>query len=1031
MKSMVEPAAAAAAAEEADKEKKRRRRQNRRTKQGFAGVQGGACSSSVDLSCGGQSSTVPMVAFNSLPSMRISEAANSKVAARKHFAPHWPDQAVDEALKKGNAFEAKFRVNPHNRVEAYCTIDGLPVDILISGANAQNRAIEGDVVAIMLDPVAYWTKMKGQNIPCNTSSTENSSNLPEVQEVMDNRFARKEQSNASCARPNCSDGLLQLERGHCFHKNGSFSEAVQCECRDDPHTTTDNEKGHPVINGNSHEIEPLEQGETARALERIRAMINSHPCKRPTGKVLSIIKMSPRREAVIGFLTYKPQFPNVECHGKHFSGQSSKRNEKARTHIDCMYLIPTDPKFPRMVVTVSSLPDSVKERLKNCDQTVEKELIAARVDEWSDENLLPEAHIMHVLGKGGEIETQIGAILFENAINAADFSPESMACIPDASWKVPMKELETRKDLRNVLTFTIDPSSAIDLDDALSVETISDGKIRVGVHIADVSYFVRPDTALDTEAQIRSTSVYILQHRLPMLPPELSGVSSLSPGLDRLAFSIMWDIDRHGNIIDRWIGQSVISSCCKLSYELVEDVINANFDQSSPPGSSCPQLHGQFEWKDVVNALGGLHMISKTLKEMRFKDGALWLNNTKLVFMFDECGTPYDSYQDERKRESYSLVEEFMLLANRSAAEIISKAFPDCALLRRHPEPNLRKLKEFEAFCSRHGFKLDTSSSGQLHLSLSRIREKLKDDPVLFDILVSYASKPMQSATYFCTGDLRGKEDDWAHYALSMPFYTHFTSPLRRYPDIIVHRTLYAALDAEELYVKQNKDFLRANKGEVANCDATGRFFTGLHFNKDAADSKEGREALSAAALKFRVPGSEVLGEVAAHCNERKLASRHAEEAGEKLYLWALLKKKEILVCEARVLGLGPRFMSIYIHKLAIERRIYYDEVEGLAVEWLETTNTLVVDVVRNKPFQKKGKPQNYQTIEDVAMVLNPSDSISSEKGKELLVTETEPAVFPLVLRHLSAVPVALHAIGGDDGPLDIGARLYMSSYFK
>lgn len=149
--------------------------------------------------------------------------------------------------------------------------------------------------------------------------------------------------------------------------------------------------------------------------------------------------------------------------------------------------------------------------------------------------------------------------------------------------------------------------------------------------------------------------------------------------------------------------------------------------------------------------------------------------------------------------------------------------------------------------------------------------------------------------------------------------------------------------------------------------------------------------------------------------------------------------------------------MSIYIHKLAvgdcdcnmpkvlilcfaivwpilflqIERRIYYDEVEGLAVEWLETTNTLVVDVVRNKSFQKKGKPQNYQTIEDVAMVLNPSDSISSEKGKELLVTETEPAVFPLVLRHLSAAPVALHAIGGDDGPLDIGARLYMSSYFK
>lgn len=736
------------------------------------------------------------------------------------------------------------------------------------------------MVAIMLDPMAYWTKLKGSSVPINPAAADDSNISPEVRETARN-----------CAGQELTDvgGLLPM--GRRCHENSSSSESVHVNMENGSQNTySESDRQVYMAPDSSNAGCSSRQDEAARVLERLCAMISSCPSKRPTGRVVAIVRKSPRRGAVVGFLSAK------EEHGMLNDGHFLKKDKQIFLP-DYVQLLPTDPKFPKMVISVSSLPEDAKEKLINGDVVLEKELIAAQIDEWSDESPFPRARILHTLGRGGEIESQIAAILFENAIYDSKFSPESLEGLSDLSWEVPGKELETRKDFRNICSFTIDPSSATELDDALSVEKVSDEILRIGVHIADVSYFVLPDTALDMEAQIRSTSVYILQHKLSMLPPELSkGLCSLLPGVDRLAVSITWDITRSGKIVDRWIGRSIIQSCCKLSYDIVQEIIDESFllDQSDS-GSSRPSLFGPFEWKDIISSLRYLYEISMCLRENRFRGGALWLDTSKLGFMFDECGTPYDSFIHERK-ESCFMVEEFMLLANKSVAEVISMAFPDCALLRRHPNPNMRKLRDFEAFCGKHGFELDISSSGQLHLSLSKSREKLKDDPVLFDILVSYASRPIQPATYFCTGELQDRENDWAHYALSVPFYTHFTSPIRRYPDIIVHRTLSAAIDAEEEYLNRRQLLPRLNKEEISGSEIATRCFTGLYFSKNAAESDEGREALTAAALKFKVPGCDVLSELAAYCNERKLASRRAEEAGEKLYLWTLLKKKEVFV---------------------------------------------------------------------------------------------------------------------------------------
>ncbi|XP_031496995.1 DIS3-like exonuclease 2 [Nymphaea colorata] len=992
-------------------------------------------------------------------------------AGRKYFVPYWSMQDVNKAVERGDAFRASFRVNAHYRIEAYCTIDGVPIDVLISGFAAQNRAIEGDVVAIVIDPVAAWPKLKGSpSVLANSSTEDDSFTVCETMESADevlqgkldpNKAAKFLTDQTSSFLKDTNSNALECSLASqvglqvTYVSNSRRSETCL--------TYVNSTLGHLPHNSSaiSRAANDTSQPDgAAAAVQKFAAIVRKFHFKRPTGRVVAIIDQSPRRNAVIGFLGVRQWMSFREGIKKDVLGPSSRKNNSKMCSLPREYvqLTPMDGKLPKMMVLVKTLPCCIKERLQKADITVEMELVAAKIHDWKDESFLPQAFVLHSLGKGTDIEAQKGAILFEHAIHHVDFSPESLACLPMLPWRIPSEEFEKRKDFRDLCVFTIDPSTATDLDDALSVEKLSDDIIRVGVHIADTSFFVMPDTALDAEAQLRSTSVYLLQHKVPMLPPVLSeDLGSLNPGADKLAFSITWDINRVGDILDQWIGRTIIRSCCKLSYEQAHDIIDERLDINSLSNgnSRLPELHGKFEWKDVIDSVRMLNRISMTLKERRFKDGALWLDSPKLVLLFDECGLPFDSNLHERI-SSHFLVEELMLLANMTTAKVISNAYPDCALLRRHPEPNSRKLKEFEAFCGKHGFELDTSSSGRLHMSLQKIQKKLENDPVLFDILVNYASKPMQLAAYFCTGQLRNRENEWTHYSLSVPFYTHFTSPLRRYPDIVVHRTLTAVLEAEEVYAAAlQKKLVQSDK----KCSQTvSGYFSSLHFDKKAADSKEGKGALMAAALRHKIPRTAELAGIAAYCNDRRLASRQAQDASERVYLWALLKKKEALISEARVLGLGPKFMSVYVNNVAMERRIYYDDIEGLIVDWLETTSTLILDLRKPKISHRKSNPGKSRVLEDIALIVNPSelkyedvlaemvDEVTvSEVGKNGLTEEakpeyenlsskpceTEPAVLPLTLQVLSQVPVSVHAIGGDNGPPDIAVKLYLSSYHK
>lgn len=851
-------------------------------------------------------------------------------------------------------------------------------------------------------------------------------------------------------------GCLLIKQQTIFFGNGS-----SCHIGEQHLTNCDlSENGSQ--DGHNHEM--------AKALANVAMIVNSLPGRRPTGRVIGIIEKSPRRDAVISFLEVKQWIAYKEgqkwsCSRYEQNQQKNGKGLASHTEEGYIKLLPTDARFPKMTVQLSSLPDNLKRRLHEGDLTLESELVAASIDLWRADCFLPQAVVKHSLGQSGEIEAQTAAILFEYDIHTSNFPPESLSCLPKVPWKIPTQEFQVRRDLRNLCIFSIDPPNSRDIDDALSIEDIGNGIKRVGVHIADVSYFVHPDTMLDREAQGRSTSVYLTQCCFPMLPQLLrEDLCSLNPGTDRLAFSVMWDMDSSGEVLDHWVGRTIIRSCCKLSYQHAQEIIEGIFQcqHTTSNVTGLPEVHYEFDWQDIIANMQNLHRIAKQRRESRFGKGALRLDNCKLIFILDEDGKPCDSMLNEQK-DSNILVEEFMLLANMTVAKIICRAFPECSLLRKHPEPNLRKLKDLEAFCKKFGFDLDVSSAGALHQSLEKLRNNLKDDPELFNIIVLYATKPMQLATYFCTGELREKKTEWAHYALATPLYTHFTSPIRRYADIVVHRILAATLEAECLYQKQFKDTLNLpNKNNIMLSDwrAQARCFTGPIIDKEAMDSPFGRKALMTASLKHKVPRTAELALITAHCNERKLASKNVQEASNKLYLWAFLKKQK-LISDARVLALGPKFMSLYIYKLAAEHRIYYDETEGLNAEWLESTRTLVLDISQQKSSDKMNNKVKNRMLEDIAMIENPASPVdfgqkqesyeddvleieNGLKGDLLSLAQldfdktnrskyknTEPAVLPLTLRVLSTIPVSIHAIGGDNSPPDISVRFFLSSYIS
>ena len=430
--------------------------------------------------------------------------------------------------------------------------------------------------------------------------------------------------------------------------------------------------------------------------------------------------------------------------------------------------------------------------------------VAAVVDDWPRHESNPHGHLVDVLGEPGENDTEMHAILAEYALpyrfepavaNAADVIPE----------EITAEDVAGRRDFRDVLTFTIDPADAKDFDDAISFRRLEDGNYEVGVHIADVTHYVRPGSVVDDEAKSRGTSVYLVDRTVPMLPEKLSNkLCSLRPNEEKLTFSAVFVITPLARIVSQWFGRTVIRSDYRFAYEDAQQVIEAgnkalDMDMKGGTDGLAQDTLIPREQKEAVLIMTSL---ASKLRRKRFASGAISFERPEMKVIVDEKGRPVDVCQKVSKEANW-LIEEFMLLANRSVAEFVATGCKGMGetpargrkriktfVYRVHDEPNQEKLENLKNFIGNFGYKLGPTNNGkEISKELNSLFEKAKDTPE-YNAIELLSLRTMAKARY--------DTENLGHYGLAFKYYTHFTSPIRRYPDMMVHRLLARYLEGGE-----------------------------------------------------------------------------------------------------------------------------------------------------------------------------------------------------------------------------------------
>lgn len=433
-------------------------------------------------------------------------------------------------------------------------------------------------------------------------------------------------------------------------------------------------------------------------------------------------------------------------------------------------------KFAIVTPDRASLNFDIMIPLEKIHSAVDGDKVVVTINEWNGN--VPVGEVNTVIGASGSHELEMQSILIHHGFNPAwpaDVITESLK-LPD---EIPAEEIARRRDFRNVTTFTIDPLTAKDFDDALSIQHLPDGRIEIGVHIADVSHYVKPNTLLDKEAYLRSTSVYLVDRVCPMLPEKLSNeLCSLRPHEESLCYSAVFEFDKEFTIVNRWFGRTVIYSDHRFAYEEAQVVMD---DKTGP----------------YADELLLLNEIARTYRKKRFKNGAINFETDELQFNVDEAGETLEIFVKERK-EAHMLIEEFMLLANREVATFIAKKGKSQEIplpYRVHDVPDHEKLVEFQRFAKELGFNMQIDTPKQIAKSFNKLAEEAKHNETLH-LLEPLAIRTMSKAVY--------TTKNIGHYGLAFDYYAHFTSPIRRYADVLVHRILDANLDAINRTNKEN-----------------------------------------------------------------------------------------------------------------------------------------------------------------------------------------------------------------------------------
>ncbi|KAI9883830.1 MAG: MutS protein msh5 [Watsoniomyces obsoletus] len=664
------------------------------------------------------------------------------------FTPYLPQANLPALLNDGQLVSGVLRVNKKNRSDAYVsTQDGLlDADIFICGSKDRNRALEGDLVAVeLLDVDDVWSQKREKEEKKKRKDITDSRNASAGAPPADKPAGGDTDPNGS--RSNAAEGGLR--------RRGSLRQRPTQKKNDDVEV-----EGQSLLLMEEEEVndeqKPLYAGHVVAVIERIAGQMFSG--------TLGLLRPSSQA-------TKEKQ--EAERQARDGGGRHAPERQQEKPKI--VWFKPTDKRVPLIAIPTEQAPRDFVEK----HQDYANRIFVACIKRWPITSLHPFGTLVEQLGEMGNLKVETDALLRDNNFSSDEFSDAVLRSINLDDWSVASEgeaALAARRDLREEQTFTIDPDGAEDLSDAIHLKIEADHRVEVGIHVADVAHFVKPNSLVDREAKKRGTAVHLVNRAVNLLPPKIaSDVCSLNPGQEKLAVSVIFHVDATTGQIgeqDVWMGKSIIKSSGKLTYSDVDAVLGG---RSTTPVDET-----------LVKTIHTVQKITQAFRAKRLGCEAENVQPLTLLHLMDDENIPveHNIFESSPSRE---LVEELTHKANELVAKKLAAGLPNKALLRRQASPNPRRLQTFVERMTRLGFDMDISTSGKLQQSLFQV-----EDAGLRTGMETLLVKAMQRAQYFIAG--RVPEHTYPHYALNLPLYTHFAQPTRRYADIVVQRQLEAVL---------------------------------------------------------------------------------------------------------------------------------------------------------------------------------------------------------------------------------------------
>ncbi|KAK2738886.1 hypothetical protein FQN57_006902 [Myotisia sp. PD_48] len=777
------------------------------------------------------------------------------------FTPYLPQATLPALLNDGQLVTGILRVNKKNRSDAYVTTTDLDADIFICGSKDRNRALEGDLVAIeLLDVDEVWGQKREKE------------EKKKRKDITDTRSG----SNAGLEKGR-SDSTANGDSQHIapdgsIRRRGSLRQRPTQKKNDDVEV-----EGQSLLLVEEDEIsdeqKPLYAGHVVAVIERVPSQMfaGSLGLLRPSSQATKE-KQEAERQARDG-----------AHHGRH---HQDRQQEKPKI----VWFKPTDKRVPLIAIPTEQAPRDFVEK----HQDYANNIFVACIKRWPITSLHPFGTLIEQLGPMGDLKVETDALLRDNNFGADEFSESVLKTVGFEDWSVSSENatsIASRRDFRDDKTFTIDPNGTKELDDAIHIKPTGDGKVELGIHVADVTHFIKANSPVDREAKKRGTGVYLMNRVVNMLPSHLSNnICSLLPGEERLTISIVFQVDIKTGVVEGepWIGKGLIRSSGKLTYDDVDAVLSGRDVQLSGATAREIQL---------------LNDIATKFRDARFGHRSSNISPLRLLYQLDDENVPVE-HNIFDSSPAHEVMEELSHKANHFVAKKLFAAFPDKAFLRHQTSPNFRRLKTFVERMSRLGYEMDSSSSGSLQNSLSKV-----EDSDLRKGMETLLLKAMRRGKYYVAGSVT--EEAGQHYVLNLPIYTHFTNPSRRYADIIVHRQLEAMLSGATSFSEEK----------------------------------------------------ETLVKTADHCNNKKDSAQIAQEQSVHIESCRSMDKKrqEIgsdLISEGIVLCVYESAFDVLLPEFGFEKRVHCDQLPLKKAEFRQSERVLEL-------YWEKGVPSSAYIPED------------------------------------------------------------------